>query len=51
MFDVNVIALSICTREAIQLMKKRNSGHVVHVSSMSAHRVKGTFVSYIIHTF
>mmetsp|Transcript_11378 Transcript_11378/g.19032 ORF Transcript_11378/g.19032 Transcript_11378/m.19032 type:complete len:250 (+) Transcript_11378:35-784(+) len=42
MFDVNVIALSICTREAIQLMKKRNSGHVVHVSSMSAHRVKGS---------
>ena len=39
--DVNVIALSICTREAIKLMQNlgKNQGHVVHISSMSGHRV------------
>lgn len=39
MLDVNVLALCICTREAIQLMQPANSGHIVHVSSMSGHRV------------
>jgi NADP-dependent 3-hydroxy acid dehydrogenase YdfG len=42
MLDVNVLALSICTREALQLMAPHNAGHVLHVSSMSAHRVKGS---------
>ncbi|MFG6097946.1 SDR family NAD(P)-dependent oxidoreductase [Leptothoe sp. ISB3NOV94-8A] len=39
--DVNVIALSICTREAIKLMHNlgKDQGHVVHISSMSGHRV------------
>ncbi|MEL6161528.1 MAG: SDR family NAD(P)-dependent oxidoreductase [Cyanobacteria bacterium J06623_5] len=39
MLEVNVLALCICTREAIGLMKPANSGHIVHVSSMSGHRV------------
>ena len=39
MLDVNVLALCICTREAIQLMQPANSGHIVHISSMSGHRV------------
>ena len=45
MLDVNVLALCICTREAISLMKEttrlptRGAGHVVHISSMSGHRV------------
>ncbi|MFK8181842.1 MAG: SDR family NAD(P)-dependent oxidoreductase [Phormidesmis sp.] len=39
MLDVNVLALCICTREAIQLMQPANSGHIMHVSSMSGHRV------------
>lgn len=39
MLEVNVLALCICTREAIQLMKPANSGHIVHISSMSGHRV------------
>lgn len=40
MLDVNILALCICTREAIAQMRKRNDdGHIVHVSSMSAHRV------------
>ncbi len=40
MFDVNVIALSICTREAVTLMKTNGDrGQIVHISSMSGHRV------------
>lgn len=39
--DVNVIALCICTREAVNLMRQLNSdrGHILHISSMSGHRV------------
>lgn len=42
--DVNVIALCICTREAIKLMRRLrdDQGHVVHISSMSGHRVPGS---------
>ncbi|MGD1950510.1 MAG: SDR family NAD(P)-dependent oxidoreductase [Leptolyngbyaceae cyanobacterium] len=42
--DVNVIALSICTREAIKLMRSpgQDRGHIVHISSMSGHRVPGS---------
>lgn len=40
MLEVNVLALSVCTREAISDMRRRgDEGHVVHVSSMAAHRV------------
>ncbi|XP_018520732.1 dehydrogenase/reductase SDR family member 11-like [Lates calcarifer] len=41
MLDVNVVALSICTREAYQSMKERNvdDGHIIHINSMSGHRV------------
>ena len=40
MLDVNVLALSICTREAVIDMRKRgNDGQILHISSMSAHRV------------
>ncbi|KPQ33433.1 MAG: NADP-dependent 3-hydroxy acid dehydrogenase YdfG [Phormidesmis priestleyi Ana] len=39
MLEVNVLALCICTREAISLMQPVNKGHIVHVSSMSGHRV------------
>ncbi|MEM8810044.1 MAG: SDR family NAD(P)-dependent oxidoreductase [Cyanobacteria bacterium P01_G01_bin.38] len=41
--EVNVLALSICTREAIKLMRANGDrGHVVHISSMSGHRVPGS---------
>lgn len=42
--DVNVLALCICTREAIQLMRNPGDdhGHIVHISSMSGHRVPGS---------
>ncbi|MEO1619789.1 MAG: SDR family NAD(P)-dependent oxidoreductase [Cyanobacteria bacterium J06632_3] len=39
MLEVNVLALCICTREAVTLMTPANAGHIVHVSSMSGHRV------------
>ncbi len=40
MLEVNVLALCICTREAVRDMRARGSGgHVLHVSSMAAHRV------------
>lgn len=41
MLDVNVIALSVCTREAYQSMKERNvdDGHIININSMTGHRV------------
>ncbi len=40
MFDVNVMALCVCTREAVTDMRKRgDQGHVVHIASMASHRV------------
>ncbi len=38
--EVNILAPSVCTREAIQHMRKHDDwGQIVHISSMSAHRV------------
>lgn len=40
MLEVNVLALCVCTREAIQDMKRQGvAGQVVHISSMASHRV------------
>jgi len=40
MLEVNVLALCICTREALADMRNRgDEGHVIHVSSMASHRV------------
>ncbi len=40
MLDVNVLALCVCTREAVQRMEAaKTKGHIFHISSMSAHRV------------
>ena len=42
MFEVNVIALCVCTREAVRDMQSRGvAGHIIHVSSMAGHRVPG----------
>lgn len=42
MLEVNVLGLCICTREALRDMRARgDDGHVVHISSMSGHRVPG----------
>nr|XP_055052074.1 dehydrogenase/reductase SDR family member 11-like [Misgurnus anguillicaudatus] len=41
MLDVNVIGLSVCTREAYQSMKERNvdDGHIININSLCGHRV------------
>ena len=40
MLEVNVLALCVCTREALGDMARRgDAGHVIHISSMAAHRV------------
>lgn len=40
MLEVNVLALCICTREATRDMRQRGGrGQIIHLSSMSAHRV------------
>ncbi|MAQ14850.1 MAG: short-chain dehydrogenase [Sandaracinus sp.] len=42
MLEVNVLALCVCTREAVADMRRRgDDGHVVHISSMAGHRVPG----------
>jgi len=42
MFDVNVIALCVCSREAVKSMRTRGTeGHIIHISSMSGHRNPG----------
>lgn len=40
-FDLNVLALSICTKEAIQSMRDRkvDDGHIVHINSTLGHAV------------
>ncbi|XP_064618799.1 dehydrogenase/reductase SDR family member 11-like [Lineus longissimus] len=41
MLELNVLGLSVVTREAIKSMKARNvdDGHIIHMNSMSGHRV------------
>ncbi|KAF8765100.1 Dehydrogenase/reductase SDR family member 11 like protein [Argiope bruennichi] len=44
MLDVNVLALCICTREAVKLMteKRIDDGQIINISSMSGHRLSST---------
>lgn len=40
MLELNVLALCICTREAVRDMRARgDDGHVIHIASMASHRV------------
>ncbi|KAI9560320.1 hypothetical protein GHT06_014337 [Daphnia sinensis] len=41
MLDVNVIALCLCTKEAVNSMRERgvDDGQIIHISSLSGHRV------------
>ncbi|KAJ8306133.1 hypothetical protein KUTeg_016678 [Tegillarca granosa] len=40
-FQVNVMALCLCTRESVKSMRERNvdDGHVININSLSGHRV------------
>lgn len=52
MLDVNVLALCICTREAVKDMQQRGDrGHIIHVSSLSGHRVPGASGVYAASKF
>ena len=44
MQDVNVLALSICTRETFRSMEQRgvDDGHIIHISSILGHHVART---------
>lgn len=39
--DLNVLGLSLCTKEALQSMKERgvDDGHIIHISSINGHGV------------
>lgn len=42
MLDLNVLALCVCTKEAVADMRRMgDKGHVIHIGSMSGHRVPG----------
>mmetsp|Transcript_35883 Transcript_35883/g.113482 ORF Transcript_35883/g.113482 Transcript_35883/m.113482 type:complete len:186 (-) Transcript_35883:105-662(-) len=42
MVDVNIVGLSVATKEAVEDMHAREGeGHIFHISSMSGHRVPG----------
>ena len=41
MLDVNVMGLLLCTQEALVDMRRSDRGHIIHISSMSGHRVPG----------
>ncbi|PNF26481.1 Farnesol dehydrogenase [Cryptotermes secundus] len=39
-FDLNVLGLSVCTKEALQSMKERgvDDGHIIHINSVAGHK-------------
>ncbi|XP_069683510.1 farnesol dehydrogenase-like [Periplaneta americana] len=41
LFDLNVLALSICTKEALQSMKEKgvDDGHIIHINGIAGHKV------------
>ncbi|KFM74136.1 Dehydrogenase/reductase SDR family member 11, partial [Stegodyphus mimosarum] len=48
MLDVNVLALCICNRESIKLMKEKNidDGQIINISSMSGHRLASSMAAF-----
>lgn len=52
MLEVNVLALCVCTREAVKDMRRRGDrGHIVHINSLSGHRVPGASGVYAASKF
>jgi NAD(P)-dependent dehydrogenase (short-subunit alcohol dehydrogenase family) len=51
-FNLNVLALSVCTKEALQSMKERgvDDGHIVHINrfvrQMQTHQMMGNELSH-----
>lgn len=48
MLEVNVLGLSICTREALKSMKERDvdDGHIIHLSSVAAYNIQPQYAFY-----
>ncbi|CAH2221162.1 Dehydrogenase reductase SDR family member 11 [Pelobates cultripes] len=48
MIDVNVLAVSICTREAYQSMKERNvdDGHIININSILGHSYQCSSIAH-----
>lgn len=38
--DVNVLAVAICTREAVNLMSKNVEGHIININSVAGHNAE-----------
>ncbi|XP_069683512.1 farnesol dehydrogenase-like [Periplaneta americana] len=47
-YDLNVLALSVCTKEALQSMKEKgvDDGHIIHINSVAGHKVIHPFGLY-----
>ncbi|XP_072041946.1 dehydrogenase/reductase SDR family member 11-like [Amphiura filiformis] len=48
-YEVNVLALSVCTREAVKSMRERNvdDGHIIHINSFLGHKVTSRSASHV----